>query len=166
MSDNLYELSTQLAKINNEIFDADGELTEELEKRLDDSTLAMKDKVQSIVKWTLNLKGKAEMIDAEIERLQHKKKMTDNLNKRLSDYVRQAMLAADINKIEYPTFTVCVQKNPRSVEIIDEEIIPSAYKIVKQVISVDKRRLMDDLTAGEKIQGCQLVTTMTHLRIR
>ena len=166
MSDNLYELSHQLAKINNEIFDANGELTEELEKRLDDSALAMKDKVQSIAKWTLNLKGKATMIDAEIARLQHKKKVTENLDKRLSDYVKQAMLAADIHKMEYPTFTVSVQKNPSSVEIIDEDMIPASYKIVKQVISVDKRKLKDDLNDGKKIQGCQLATENTHLRIR
>lgn len=163
MSD-LYNLSVELAIINNEIIDAEGEISTELEKRLDASTLAIRDKIHSIGKWTLNLDGKTEAIDKEINRLQHKKKMTENLNNRLQNYIRQAMERADIHKIEYPTFTVAVQKNPPSVEIQNDEVVPNAYKTIKQTISVDKRRILEDLKAGQKIEGCNLITGKTHLR--
>lgn len=173
MSDNLYELSSELATINNEIAEAGGDLGEMtqdgstmLERHLDAITLAVKDKIQSISKWTLNLDGRTEAIDKEIIRLQHKKKMTDNLNKRLQDYIRQSMQRADISKIEYPTFTVAVQKNPPSVEIISEEAVPNSYKTIKQIVTVDKRRILDDLKAGQNVSGCNLINNKTYLRIK
>ena len=166
MSDSLYELSKDLAIINNEIADAQGELNETLEAQLDAVSLAINDKVQSIGKWTINIDGKVEAIDNEIIRLQHKKCMAENLNKRLQDYIKQSMERADIHKLEFPTFTIAIHNNPPSVEIINEEIVPNAYKTIKQTISIDKKRIMDDLKTGIKVEGCSLVSDKTHLKIR
>lgn len=166
MSENLYELSTELAIIYGEIAVADGELSETLEAQLDAVSLAVKDKIQNIGKWTLNLDGRTEAIDKEIARLEHKKRMTENLSKRLQEYVKMCMTKADMKKLEYTTFSVAVQKNPPSVEIVNEEAVPNTYKIIKQTIAVDKKKLLDDLKAGQKVEGCTLVTDKTHLRIR
>lgn len=166
MPNNLYELSTELSVINDKIADAEGEIFPEMEARLDAVSLAIRDKIQSIAKWTINIDSHTEAIDKEIDRLQHKKKMTENLNKRLQDYIRQSMQRAEISKIEYPTFTVSVVKNPPSVEVVSEEAVPNAYKTVKQVIQIDKRRIMDDLKAGQKVEGCSLIVDKTHLRIK
>ncbi len=163
---NLYDLTSDLAIINNDIADAGGELTAELESLLDAAGLAVKDKIQSIGKWTLNLNSKVEAIDKEIERLQHNKKMAENLNTRLKDYVKMCMTRAEIGKLEFTTFTVAIQKNPPSVEIVNEEAVPNAYKTIKQVVSVDKRRILEDLKTGEKIEGCSLISNKTHLKIK
>ncbi len=163
---NLYDLTSDLAIINNDIADAGGELTAELESLLDAAGLAVKDKIQSIGKWTLNLNSKVEAIDKEIERLQHNKKMAENLNTRLKDYVKMCMTRAEIGKLEFTTFTVAIQKNPPSVEIVNEEAVPNAYKTIKQVVSVDKRGILDDLKAGKKIEGCNLISNKTHLKIK
>ncbi len=166
MSYNLYDLSNELAVINTEIMDAEGELTAELEARLDASVLAVKDKIQSIGKWTLNLDSRIEGIDKEIIRLQHKKTMTGNLNARLKDYVKMCMTRAEIGKLEFTTFTIAIQKNPPSVEIVNEETVPNFYKIIKQIVSVNKRRILEDLMAGQKIEGCNLISNKTHLKIK
>ena len=54
--ENLYDLSSKLATINNDIIDADGEISEELERRLDETGLAVKEKVQGIGRWVLNIR--------------------------------------------------------------------------------------------------------------
>lgn len=166
MSDKLYEISDKLAVIHDQIIDADGELTEELEKRLDECNLAIREKTGNIARWILNIDGKVGSVDVEIERLQKRKKFAINLQERLKEYIRINMVRADIQKIETDIFTIAVQKNPPSVDITNEEIIPAGYKVIKQIISVDKKQLLNDLKEGKKIEGCHIVLDKTHLRIR
>ena len=166
MRDNLYLISQELATIHQEIEDAQGDLSEALEARLDAVSLNLKEKTENIVRWTLTIDSKTESIDKEIYRLQHRKEMAEKLNKRLQNYVKSCMERAEIKKLDYPLFTVVIQKNPPSVDIINEESIPNGYKTIKTTISVEKKRLLDDLKAGQSVEGCQLITDKTHLRIK
>ena len=99
----LYELSTELATINDEIISADGELTPDLEARLDSVSLDFRAKSQGIAKWTLDIAGVEAMIETEIARLQRKKKVAENLRTRLMAYIKGCMEQADVQKIESPT---------------------------------------------------------------
>lgn len=166
MTEKLYEISEALAVIHDQLAATDGELTDELERRLDECNLAIKVKTENIARWIINLDGKAGSIDTEIERLQNRKKSAINLQERLKEYIRVNMVKADIQKIETDVFTIAVQKNPPSCEITNEEIIPAGYKVIKQVVSVDKKKLLSDLKEGIKVDGCHIVLDKTHLRIR
>src|ERR1700687_5589612 len=114
----LYELSTELATINDDIISADGELSPDLEARLDSVSLDFRTKSQGIAKSTLDIAGAEAMIETEIARLQRKKKVAENLRTRLMAYIKGCMEQADVPKIESPTITLRIQKNPPSVEIL------------------------------------------------
>lgn len=162
----LYELSTELSTINDEIISADGELTPDLEARLDSISLDFKAKSQGIAKWTLDIAGVESMIETEIARLQRKKKVAENLRTRLTAYIKSCMEQADVPKIESPTITLRIQKNPPSVEILAEDKLPARFIKIKQIMELDKTGMLAALKNGEDVPGARLVTERTHLRIR
>ncbi|MCR4287380.1 MAG: siphovirus Gp157 family protein [Deltaproteobacteria bacterium] len=166
MNDSLYNLSHELAAIHDEIIDSEGVISSELERRLDDCGLAFTQKVEGIARWTKNIEGKEAALDAEIARLQARKKATVNLRERLKGYLLESMTTADKLKVEFPAFTVAVQRNPPSAEITNKDILPSKYLEVVMDVAVDKKALLDDLKAGVKVEGAKLVSNKTHLRVR
>ncbi len=167
MSNNLYEISTELARINDELFEAGGELTDELEKRLDGSTLDFKAKVENIGKWVLNLSSREEALDKELTRLTARKRAIENLQKRLKEYVKTCMEMTGTNKLEYTAMTIAIQKNPAAVEIQDEKSIPAKFlTIIPEQKVVDKKAVLAALKAGESVSGAVLADNKTHLRIR
>lgn len=164
---NLYDLSNELALIHDEIVSADGEISDSLEVRLDDCQLAFKEKVDGVVRWMANLDGKEEAIDKEIARLQARKKITQNLQSRLKEYVKASMIMADVTKLDLPTITISIQNNPPSAEIIDDVLIPSRYlTVVPEQLVVNKKAVLDDLKAGITIPGARLADRKNHIRIR
>ena len=162
----LYELSTELATINDEIISADGELTPDLEERLDSVSLDFRAKSQGIAKWTLDIAGVESMIETEINRLQRKKKAAENLRTRLKAYIKGCMEQADVQKIESPTINLRIQKNTPSVDIIAEDQLPAKFIRITQVTEVDKAGMLTALKNGEDVPGARLITERTHLRIR
>lgn len=167
MSDSLYHLSNELALIHDELVDAEGVITDELERRLDDCGLAFSQKVEGVVRWTKNIEGKEAALDAEISRLSARKKAAGNLRERLKGYLLESMVKADKLKVEYPAFTVAVQRNPPSAEIFNPEAVPSQFlTIIPEQKVVNKARVLDALKAGEKVEGAKLINDKCHLRIR
>ncbi len=162
----LYELSTELATINDEIISTDGELSPDLEARLDNVSLDFRAKSQGIAKWTLDIAGVESMIETEIARLQRKKKVAENLRTRLTAYIKACMEQADVQKIESPTITLRIQKNPPSVEVLAEDRLPARFIRIKQITEIDKTGMLVALKNGEDVPGARLVTERTHLRIR
>ncbi len=166
MSESLYDLSNELAVINDEIIDAEGVISEELERRLDDCGLAFNQKVEGVVRWTKNLEGKEAALDAEIARLQNRKKAATNLRGRLKYYLLMCMTAADKTKVEFDLVTIAVQRNPPSCEITSPESVPAAYTTTRTEIVIDKKRVLDDLKAGLKVEGARISETTYHIHIR
>jgi len=73
------------------------------------------------------------------------------------------MRAAGIDKVKGRLFTLAFQKNPPSVEVMDESLIPSDY--IKTVTSVDKKLILEALKSGHSVSGCSL-SQSESLRIR
>ncbi len=167
MGEKLYDLTDKLAKVEQEILLAGGEITDEIERRLDEANLAIRDKAEGIGKWMLNLDGDVEAIDKEIARLTARKKTRVNLQARLMEYLKAAMDHAEIHKLDCGTFSITIQKNPASVEITDGEKIPTKYlTIIPQTTKVNKVEVLKDLKKGDEVVGARLINDKTHLRLR
>jgi hypothetical protein len=163
---NLYDLSTALAVLNENIMENDGVLSEEFEQTLEALLPAITDKAGNISRWCRNLEGNIDSIDAEITRLRKRKDVNDHLKERLKEYLKDCMAKAGLAKLDIGIMTVSVQKNPPSVEITNEETVNAQYKTVKTQVVIDKKMLLEDLKAGIRVTGAELVTGKTHLRIR
>lgn len=166
MTTSLYDISADLKSIHDAIIESDGELSPDLEASLDRLNLQLSNKVHGLGKWIFNLESNESAIQAEIDRLERKKKSVTNLHVRLHNYVEFCMIKADVKKLEFPLFSPRIQKNPPSVEILDEQKIPAKYVKIKQESVIDKKQLLADLKSGDEIEGAELVTNKCHLRIK
>src|SRR4030066_2498989 len=117
MSDSLYALAAGLARINEVIIEAEGVISEEMEAELDRMLPAMQDKAANIGKWIRNIDGSTLALEAEIDRLKHKKKMAENLEERLKAYLKESMERAGMTKIEAGGGKLAIQKNTPRVRI-------------------------------------------------
>lgn len=105
-----------------------------------------------------------DQLDAQIRRLQERKKIIRARIDRVKDYTLTAMQMHGLRKIECPECTISIQKNPPSVEVFEEKLIPNEYWKQPEPV-LDKKSLLDDLKDGVVIQGCCLKQN-EGLRIR
>lgn len=166
MTEHLYEIRESLVNTIDAIVENGGELTEELEKRLDEGQASLKAKGENLVHYYLNLDGNIDSIDKEIARLQMLKRVKENKSDWAKKYLKDNMNRTGITKIEAPTFTVSIAKNPPSVKIVDEEALPAEYVEIRPTTHIDKKAILVALKAGKEVSGAILVDDKTNLRVK
>lgn len=145
----------------------EGELTEqELQEEGTELALALKNKGTSIIAYTKNTESLIDAMKNEEKRISENRKALENRLDRFKTYVKENMQRLEIQKLESELGTLSIAKNPTSVEILDESLIPNDYKKEKVTITVDKTAIKNDLKAGKNIQGVRLVEDKTTLKIK
>lgn len=163
----LYELTTELAIINDTLIDAQGELTPDLEARLDAVNLALEVKADGIRKWKTMIDADEAAIDGEIKRLQKMKTTTVNIGERLKAYVKKNMEAVGLKSIKTLSGTFTIANNPPSLECVVPELTPEEFKaIIPEQKVPDKDKIKTALSDGYDVPGWKLITDKTNLRIR
>jgi hypothetical protein len=79
--------------------------------------------------------------------------------------IEQAMMIAELDKIERPTATLSLSKRAPKLEITTEAEIPSKYWKAADP-TLDKKALTADLKAGEAVPGAMLSNGAPSLTIR
>lgn len=148
---NLYEMTVSA----NQLYDLmiSGEIDEQT---FTDTLEAMgtEEKLESYCKVIRQLEADAEMLKAEKERIEKKKKTVDNSIDRMKKAVIDFMKASGSTKSTAGTFTVSLSTS-KATKIIDESLIPKKY-FIKQEPKLDKNTILDLLKSGEEIKGCEL----------
>ena len=157
---NLYELSSDLIALN------DIESVEDLEVIREIIKQEIQNKSTGIVAVVRNLESNIAAIDTEIKRLQELKKLKQNNITRLKEYTKECMNIQGIKKLETSLGNISIRKTPASVKILDETKIPLEYLNVKQVTSIDKKTLLDDLKDGLILEGIAELSQGTSLTIK
>lgn len=159
---NLYELTNDFKIIQAMIEDGQ----EGLEDTLESIELAIEDKLENIGKVIRNLEGETAALKAEEKRLAEKRKSIENNIKRLKQYAEDSLRTTGERKVKTRLFTFTIQKNPPSVVVDDEKLIPKRYYI-EQEPKLDKRKLINELKEmnAEEMPGVRLVQK-EGLRIR
>ena len=162
----LYDITHALAVIHQQLDDAGGELTVDLEAELDRVQMAMTEKIEHLGRWVANLGAREDVLDIEIDRLRAKRDQQTRLRDRLKEYVKTSMEHAGCAKLEYDLFTVRVQKNPPSLDILDATKIPARFlTIIPATTEPNRKAIVEALKQHESVEGTQLITNKTHLRI-
>ena len=159
----LYQITDGFMQLND-----NEELTEEDKKQIEEQlTQALTKKSTNIVGYYQERKSLVEAIDVQIKRLQDFKKQETNKLDRYKDYVKSNMEVLGIEKIETPVGTISLAKSPVSIDILDEEVIPSEYKEVVTSIKVDKKAIADNFkSTGEVIPGVKINFDNRYLKIK
>ena len=156
---NLYELSVAFQEVQN--MDLDPEVMQDTLDSIED---AIENKAENIAKLVRNLEADVTAYKEEEDRLKTKRQATENKVKWLKTYLEDNMKLTGKTKFKSGMFNFSIQKNPASVNITDEKIIPGEF-LIPQPPKVDKTLLKEILKRGIEVPGAELKQT-EGLRIR
>ena len=144
------------------------EITEEDKNKIEaELTMLLQQKSQNIIGYTKNIELTIEAMKEEEDRISSNRKALENKLTRFKQYVKECMENNGITKIETVLGTLSIAKSPASVEIINEEAIPSEFKQEIVTIKVDKTKIKNNFKeTGEIPDGVNIITTNTSLRIK
>jgi len=123
----------------------------------------IEEKAQNYAVIIKNLEAEAEALEKEEKRLAARKSSLRNRNKILKDNLENSMKAIGKTKFKTNLFSFNIGKNPPSVNIDDENLIPDQYIVYTK--SAAKKAMLDDIKQGVIIPGVSLKQTES-LRIR
>ena len=117
----------------------------------------IEEKAQNYAVIMKNLEAEAAALEKEEKRLAARKSSLKNRNKILKDYLENSMKSIGKTKFKTNLFSFNIGKNPSSVNIDDENLIPDQYIVYTK--SVAKRAMLDDIKKGVIIPGVSLKQT-------
>lgn len=155
MSFKLYELTELYQNIWELVGDDEVDVgtLETALKQVEDN---IESKSESIAKLIKGIDGDIAALKEEEKRLSKRRKTLENKQNNIKSYLENQLKAMDIDKVKTPLFTISIQKNPPSVHILNEELIPDKYKKTQTTISIVKKDLLEDLKLGEIIDGAEI----------
>ncbi|KAF6620527.1 siphovirus Gp157 family protein [Paenibacillus polymyxa] len=166
----LYELGEQYRVFNNFVDSAwdNDDLTEDDLQLYIETLESIEDeisnKAENIAKFMKNIEGDIKALKEEEDRLAKKRKYLQNKIEGLKSYTQAVLEVNKIDKIDAGLFKVRLQKNPPSINIVNERAIPNTYRI-PQPDKIDTKGLLAAVKQGKVVEGVELVTDKKHLRI-
>lgn len=152
---NLYEITERynnlLDLLDNE------EITQDiLNSALNEVQDEFNEKALNIVKFIKNLESDVNGLDAEEKRLKAKKLAYKNKIEGLKKYLESGMVFSGLKKLDLGVFNISIAKNPPSLNILDEKLIPAEY-LIEQAPKIDNTSIKNAIKEGKEIAGCELV---------
>lgn len=150
-----------------ELFGKD-DLTEEDYNELGkELAIELKDKSANIVGYIRDRELYIDAMKSEEKRIAEIRKSLESKLDNFKEYVKQNMEALELEKIETPIGILSLAKNPMSVEIVDEEIVPNEFKKVIQEIKIDKIAIKEYFkNTGEIPNGINIIDNKKSIRIK
>ena len=157
---NLYELTENYIQVLELAESSEFDLTDTMESIEE----AIELKAENTAKVIKQLEANAEMLANEAKRLSERKSAIESNARNLKRYLQEQLEKCGKTKIKGEIFTVAIQNNPQSVEVLDETKIPLEF-FVEQAPKLDKKTLLQHLKNEEQIPGAALKQSQS-LRIR
>lgn len=130
-------------------------------------TLLLQQKSQNTIGYIRNIELTIEAMKSEEKRISEQRKKLEKRESNFKEYVRECMEQSGLTKIETALGTLSIAKNPISVEVINEDEIPSEY--IQEIVTKkpNKKAITDNFKAtGEIIPGVNILTNNYSLRIK
>ncbi len=159
---NIYEIKREYEVLTSylEDNDLDKEVFKEAFQSIEGS---LSDKCENYVKLIKNLEGDIEAHKGEEKRLNEKRKAMENKVIRLKQTIYEVLKEMKIESLKAGTFSLRIQANGPSVEIVSLDIIPEVYKSYE--VKLDKKGILEDLKLGKLVAGAEIKQSES-LRIR
>ncbi|MGU3443313.1 siphovirus Gp157 family protein, partial [Bacillus cereus] len=116
---------------------------------------AFDEKIQGAALLVRNIDAQAEAIKVEEKRLADRRKAFENNVRGIKDYLYQQMVAVGKRRMKGTLATVGIQKNPTSLDIASDAVIPPEF-MIPQEPKVDKKALLAAIKDGMQWDGITL----------
>ena len=161
---NIFLIQNEYQLLINQIIEAEGEITSEIETALIINKEQLQSKAVDYSYVIKSLDSDCDAIDNEIKRLQQLKKVRTNLSERLKNTISNAMNLYEVEKIETPLIKLSF-RNSESVEITNESQLDPCFIVTKTVSTPDKKAIKDAIKNGEIVTGAT-ISYNKNLQIR
>ena len=160
----LFQIKCEYEEILCEIIEADGEVDESLYEKLNGIDMDLTVKAENYVYIIKKSMSEDDYIDAEIKRLEKRKKRNKNLINRLKNDLKNALERLGKTKLKAPLFVIRIQNNPPTVKVVDESLIPDEFKEERTTTHLKKTAMLQLLKDGEEVAGA-VMSQSQSLRI-
>lgn len=146
----------------------EGELTEEEYNELgNELALELQNKSSNIIGYIKNSESLLDAMKTEEKRLADIRKQGEKKLDKFYQYVKENMERLGLEEIPTELGKLKITKNPMSIEIENEDEIPSEFKKEVTTTQVDKTAIKNHFKdTGEIIPGIRIVDNKTSLRIK
>lgn len=151
---NIYEITEEIRAIYEEIEMADGELTDEVAAKLEIAQGELTAKAENYCKLIRNVAAEAEALKNEADRLTKRRRSLENLQTRLKEALRCAMIVSDTQNMDAGLFKLSLRKS-EAVDITDEAAVPDTFCTFERKVS--KSAIKDFIKQGGEVKGAQLI---------
>ena len=167
MSLSLYDLSEEARALDDIAAMDDGEWTPEHEALAVALMEQLVGKADDFGGYYRDLEAREAVLDAEIKRLQDRKKRVASRLAWMKAYGSHVLQRLGRPRIEGTRFTLALQNNPPRVDVTSlPDALPSEFvRVIPETREPDKTALAKALKAGQEIPGVALVQTQS-LRVR
>lgn len=159
----LYEIKGQFKELM-EMADECNLTQADIKDTLEGLDYELEEKADAYAKVIRTLECDVDSVDAEIKRLTDKKRRIQNNISSMKRSLESTMIELGRKKIKTPLFGFNIQKNPPSVNILDESKVPDNFRI-KQPDKIDRKSIIAELKESGNTDWAELVQTES-LRIR
>ena len=158
----LYDIDAQIAALDGAaeddmLIDAEtGELLS-VAQALDALRMEREEKLENVACWVKNLCAEADAIREEENRLVKRRKAAETKAANLKSWLLAAMTREDgtTDKLKTGRVSISVKRNPPST-VVDDELLPSTYKVAKITYQANKELIKRELLAGGEVPGAHL----------
>lgn len=162
----LYNITNRFVELMDKA--ENGELTEEEYNELgQELAIQLQEKGSNIIGYAKNIELTINAMKDEEVRISTNRKLLESKLEKFKQYVKDNMEKLGITKMDTELGTLSVAKNPLSVEIESEEMIPNEFKLQVVSTKIDKTAIKNHFKAtGEIVAGTKIVDDKTNLRIK
>lgn len=152
---NLYQLSTEYLDALDALTDADDLPPEAIADTLEGMAGEWADKALNVARYVRNLEVEANAIKDAIRGMDTRMKAASTKAERLKAYLLDELERTGL-KPKAADLALRLQKNPASIVIESEGLIPDDYREEVTTWRVDKRAIKDAWQAGKAVPGTRL----------
>ena len=162
----LYNITNKFVELMDKA--QEGELTEEEYNELgNELALELKNKSSNIIGYIKNSESLLEAMKAEEKRLADIRKQGEKKLDKFYQYVKENMERLGLQEIPTELWKLKITKNPMSIEIENEDEIPTEFKKEITTTQIDKTAIKNHFkNTGEIIPGIRIINNKTSLKIK
>jgi len=162
----LYQIAAEYRAITDVLMDS-GCDDQTLKDTLEGEAWPLELKAQNYAFVIRNMEASADAIKAAEQQMAERRKSIEKRAEYLKERLKGAMELAKMQKIECPHFAISIAKNPPSVDIYEQGLIPSEYMKTPEPPppAPDKTAIKEAIKAGKEVPGAALKQG-TSLRIK
>lgn len=151
----IFNVNKKWFEIMNQLEEQEGEIDSTLEQYMEQNQEDFITAVEQCYNVMKTLSSEVSVISTEINRLKSRMEAKKNAEERIKALLLASFKSRGETKVKTPTFTMFL-KNSKSVEILDQSLIPAQFIVKKEESNPDKKAIKEAIESGLTVPGASL----------